>query len=369
MTHMRRSGPLLALVLASALASGCRDGASLGADKAGGTAARPITLQMRDATSSDLANGAPPVADFVRLVEAFSHGTIRVRVLEGWGDHEPNSEADVVRSVAAGGFDLAWTGSRVFDSLGVTSFEALSAPMLIDSYALEAAVLGSSMPSQMLAALTRVHVSGVAMLGDGLRLPIGVRRALLRPADWRRISFGTFGSHAQEQAIRALGAVPVVVSGIDRLHALDAGALQGFELDLHRYTWLGLPPRAHFVATNVVLWPEFDVVIANPQRLAELSREQRAWLREAADQAARDSVRLTSRGTAGAIRAACAQGARFVVATPAELAVMRRSFASVYRRLERDRQTRSFIGRIEALRRAIRSAFSPPIPVGCTSRP
>jgi TRAP-type C4-dicarboxylate transport system substrate-binding protein len=265
--------------------------------------------------------------------------------------------------------DLAWTGSRVFDSLGVTSLQALSAPMLIDSYPLEEAVLDSAIPRQMLGGLRRVDVTGLAILGDGLRLPIGVRRPLVAPADWRGRSFGTFRSQTQERAIRALGATPIVAIGAYRLHAIETGAIQGFELDLRRYRVLDLETAAPYVAANVPLWPEFDVLIANPGRLASLSDQQRAWLEQAAADAARDSVGLTGRSTPGAIKAACALGARFATASPAQLRALRRSFASVYTRLARDPQTRAFVRGIETLKRAARQPFSPHIPAGCRATP
>jgi TRAP-type C4-dicarboxylate transport system substrate-binding protein len=360
---MPKRSLLLGLVVLTAAGAAC-SGGSAGGDKAGGHAGRQVTLEMANPASGDL-NMVPPVADFVRRVAALSHGSIQVKVIDQWGDYTPNSEERVVRSVAAGRLDLAWAGSRVFDSLGLSSLRALSAPMLIDSYPLEEAVLSSAIPRQMLGALKRVGVTGLAILGDGLRLPIGVRRPLVAPDDWRGHSFGTFRSQTQEQAIRALGATPIVAIGAYRQHAIDTGAIQGFELDLRRYRMLRLEAAAPYIAANVPLWPEFDVLIANPRRLASLTDQQRAWLEHAAADAARDSVGLTSRSTPGSIRAACALGARFATASPAQLRALRRSFAGVYARLARDAQTSAFIRQIETLARAARQPFSPHVPGGC----
>jgi hypothetical protein len=35
--------------------------------------------------------------------------------------------------IGAGKVDLGWVGTRVFDTLGVASFQAVTAPMLIDN--------------------------------------------------------------------------------------------------------------------------------------------------------------------------------------------------------------------------------------------
>jgi TRAP-type C4-dicarboxylate transport system substrate-binding protein len=240
--------------------------------------------------------------------------------------------------------------------------------MLIDSYPLENAVLQSAMPGQMLDGLKGVGVTGLGVLGDGIRLPIGVR-PLLAPTDWRGISFGTYRSDAQEQAIRALDATPVEAFGPFRSHDLDRGAIQGFELDLRRYAnYLGLEAKAPFVAANVALWPEFDVLFANTGRLSSLTDQQRGWLQQAAGDAARDSVGLAS-DDAEYIRQACAAGARFVNATAADLAALRRSFSVVDVTMQRDPQTKSFILQIQRLKKAMPPGPALAIPAGCTGRP
>jgi hypothetical protein len=96
------------------------------------------------------------------------------------GLYAPSAEAQVVHAVASCAVDLGWAASRIFDTVGVPAFRVLSAPMLIDSYQLENAVLKSTMPARMLAGLSRVHVTGLAVLGDALGLespPLGVGAA------------------------------------------------------------------------------------------------------------------------------------------------------------------------------------------------
>ena len=91
-------------------------------------------------------------------VKERSGGNLRIQVISPWGDYTDDAEQQVVRAVAAGKVDLGWAGARVFDTMGVTSFQALQAPMLIDSYALEQAVAASDMPGQMLQGLDKVGV-------------------------------------------------------------------------------------------------------------------------------------------------------------------------------------------------------------------
>ena len=361
---LMKAGALLGLALAAVATTGC--GASAGGDKAGGPAGGPVVLRMASGTA-DLSNSLP-VADFIHRVRALSRGAVQIKVISQWGNYAPSNEAQIVRAVSAGQVDLGWAGSEVFDTVGVPGLRALSAPMLIDSYPLEAAVLKTTIPARMLAGLSGVHVTGLAVLGDELRHPIAVRRPLLAPADWRSLSIGTYRSGIQEQAIRALGATPVVAFGPYRVHDLATGAIQGFELDLPRYVHVVPVPSARYVTANVVLWPLFDVLFANPARLASLTAQQRGWLQQAANDAARISVTLVSGQNVPYVKQACAMGARFATATPADLAVLRRSLSVVYRSLDRDPQTRAFIGQIQQLKKSTPAALAPAIPAGCTAR-
>jgi TRAP-type C4-dicarboxylate transport system substrate-binding protein len=359
-----KAGSLLALALAAVVASGCS--ASAGGDKAGGLTGGPVVLRMANA-ASDLSNSLP-VADFIRRVRALSRGSVQIHVINQWGDFAPSDEAQVVHAAAAGTVDLGWAGSEMFDTIGAPGLQALSAPLLIDSYPLENAVLTSTLPARMLAGLSRVHVTGLALLGDALRHPIAVRRPLLAPADWRGLSIGTYRSGAQEQAIRALGATPVVAFGPYRIHDLATGAIQGFELDVQRYVHYVPTQNARYVTANVTLWPLFDVLFANPARLATLTAQQRTWLQQAAAQASKNSVSLVTGQNGPSIKQACAMGARFATATPADLAALRRSLSVVYRSLDRDPQTRAFIGQIQQLKKSTPPGPAPAIPGGCADR-
>jgi TRAP-type C4-dicarboxylate transport system substrate-binding protein len=361
---LRKAGALLTLAVAAVATAGCS--ASTNGDKAGGgPPSGPLVLRMAS-TPSGL-NYVPAVADFARRVSVLSGGALQIKVISQWGLYAPGAEAQVIRATAAGQVDLGWAGSRVFDTIGVPGLGALSAPMLIDSYPLETAVLKSSLPARMLAGLSRVHVTGLAVLGDVLRHPIAVRRPLLAPADWRGLSIGTYRSGVQEQAIRALGAIPVVAFGPYRTHDLANGAIQGFELDMRTYVHLGLVSSARYVTANVVLWPEFDVLFANPARLASLTGQQRAWLQQAAAAASSSSVMLVAGQNAPNIKQACAMGARFVTATPADLAALRQAFTPVYRSLETDPRTSAFIAQIQHLKKATPPGPAPAIPAGCAA--
>src|SRR5260370_20052578 len=203
--RVRRAG--VAILVALSIA-GC---GALAGSKAGGPGP-PVVLRM--ATMNGLPGFMPQVDPYlVNRVAKLSAGNVQIDMTYHVGEDTPGGEQQVVRGVAAGKYDLRVVGSRVFDTMGVNSFQALTAPMLIDSSPLERAVIGSGIPAQMMGSLDTLHVTGLGVLADGLRKPIAVRKPLLGPADWRGLTFAASRSAHPSQAIRALRATPSAVSG------------------------------------------------------------------------------------------------------------------------------------------------------------
>jgi TRAP-type C4-dicarboxylate transport system substrate-binding protein len=306
----------------------------------------------------------PGVAYFIDQVHERSDGAIQINVAHSYGAFTPDVEDRVVRHVAEGHMDLAWIGTRVIDTMGVESFEALTAPRLVDSYALQNAIIEAGITREMLPALDELGVVGLGVLADGLRKPIGVNGPIVVPADWDGIGFGTYRSATQEAAIRALGATPAQVFGPNRELAVANDEISGFEMSMSIYQdpkWVDL---ARHVTANVNLWPQMTLLIATPALLAAMTPEQRGWIEDAADDAANRSASLAD-VEAPAIEAACEAGARFTRASDADLVALDESFASVYDTLESHPQTKAFIDEIRALKEATPAEPDPAIPSDC----
>src|SRR5262245_2985816 len=206
---MRANWNRLATVLITIVALTATACGTGGGSKSGGSTGK-IVLTLANENENPLF--VPAVQDFVDRVDQLSGGQVRVRIVQGWGDLQPDAEEQIVRDVAAGKADLGWVGTRIFDTLGVSSFQALTAPMLIDSYPLEQAVIQSSIPADMLRGLDALDVTGLAVLADGLRKPIAQDGPLLAASDWQGQLFDVFRSKAQMAAVAAAGATPTDVS-------------------------------------------------------------------------------------------------------------------------------------------------------------
>jgi TRAP-type C4-dicarboxylate transport system substrate-binding protein len=352
------AGALLLVVACSA-----DDQASSGGDDKAGGSPDPVVLTMAE-TYSGL-KYEPAVQYFVDQVEDLSGGALRIEARDEVGDFAADAEQQVVQAVAAGDIDIAWVGTRVFDTLGVTSFQALTAPMLIDSYPLQQAVIESDIPAEMLAGLDDIGVTGIAVLADGLRKPIAVEQPLVSPADFDGITFQAFRSKTHADAVRALGANLTEAFGPNLDTGLIEGDVQGFEKNLHIYDVNGTSSLAPYVTANVNLWPQTVALIANPDVVDDLTDEQRQWLMQAGADAAEHSTDLVD-GDGELVARLCEVGARFAIASDADLDAFAEAFAPVYTTLEADAQTKRFIEQIRQLKVSTDPGPALEVPSECT---
>src|SRR2546428_10612549 len=112
-----------ALLLATLALAGCSGRSS---DKAGGKPARP-TVVLRLAVGTD----STELGGFANEVARLSGGTIRIDIVGRWRIGEPSFEQGVIHDVRAGKVELGAVAARAWDSVGVSSFRALGAPLLI----------------------------------------------------------------------------------------------------------------------------------------------------------------------------------------------------------------------------------------------
>src|SRR5215469_607754 len=350
-----RARPVVLLAVMAGLA-GC---GSSGFDKAGDSQARHpvvLTLAYFNASSGELDG-------FTSKVWRLSGGTMRIAIKYRWRYGQVKPENGLIGDVRAGKADLGVVGSRAWDSVGVDGFRALVAPLLIDSYALQDRVLRSPMIGQMLAGLRPLGLAGIGVLPGPLRKPLGITRPLLQPADYAGLKIGVQQSLVADATMRALGATPVwfpVSWPITGFGAAEEhiSAIQG-----NQYDRVG-----KYLTANVNLWPRPLVVFANGKVWAALTPAQRSILTRAVtgDLAAEaNAVRDEERTDTATL---CRRGRlRFLDASPADLAALRRAVQPVYAQLERDPQTRGYIRQIEAMRQGVPAEAAP----GCghTARP
>lgn len=335
-----RRGGIVAVVTVIAMgALGC---AGAGDDRAGGKP-EPTALTLTMANGLYRPEELQPFADEVARL---SGGKMRLEFRDrwlGWPWRRP--ESAVIHDVAAGKADLGWVGSRAWDDVGVSSFNALHAPLLVDSYALQGEVLESGIPGEMLKALEPLRLVGLGILPSPLRKLLGVERPLTQPADFRGQRIGITESRVARETLRALGATAIAVPAGSQIGGLDGIEQQVESIESNTYD-----AAAKYLTTNINLWPRPLVVFMNEAAFAALEPVQRAVLREALRNALSETLAASRSREQDAAAVLCRRGLRFVVATPADMSSLREALAPVYQKLERDDQTRSFIARIRQLR-------------------
>jgi TRAP-type C4-dicarboxylate transport system substrate-binding protein len=351
-TEAKRSTAIVALVAALALAvAGCGGSES---DKAGGAQhQKPVVLTMANSNSNPV-----ELEPFAAAVARLSNNTVRIEFKNDWRKGSPAVETGVIGDVKAGKADLGWAGSRAFDSVGVVTFDALHAPLLIDSYALEQRVLQSALVGDMLDGLEPLGVVGLGILPGPMRKPLGVSR-LMRPADYRGKTIAMSRSRVAQQTLRALGASAKEIPAGGGIDAFD-----GVEQQLAGIDGNGYDKVAKNLTANVNLWPRPQVLFINEKAFAALSDTQRDALRAAARSALPATIaiqRNTERDSAATL---CRRKLTFLKASNTDLAALRRAVRPVYDRLEHDTVTKSAIEQIQNMRSG---AHSPPEAPTCSN--
>src|SRR5262249_20160685 len=154
--------------------------------------------------------------------------------------------------------DLGAVGSRAWETVGVRSMRAVDAPMLIDSYGLQEAVVSSPMVAPMLAGLRPLGLVGLGMLPGPLSRPLRLTRPLLAPAACDGARFAVRRSRADGAALRILGAAPVWMTGGMPLTGLD-----GEVSFISAIENAGQDRAGGWLTTDVVLWPRPTVLFAS----------------------------------------------------------------------------------------------------------
>jgi len=304
------------------------------------------------------------VAHFQSEVAERSGGSLAIGIHPDFSSETLSIEQDVVQAVVAGTLDVGLVGARAFRELGIRDFDALVAPMAIDSMAAQEAVLASDIPARMMAGLESRGMTGLAVIAGAMRRPTAAERPLTTLQDFAGIPFYTFHGEVNGMAVEALGARHIDKSAPERNADIEAGSIRGYENTLaflaHTVDW---PTKYH--TTNINFWPAASVLIANPTMLGSLSDVQRAAvIAAAADTADQADGLLADEATLA--NEVCAAGARLAAAAPRDVAEIEQALAPVHAELRADPLVAGYLDEIEILTASI-PADSPPIPDGCAA--
>ena len=341
----------LGLLAAVIVTAGC---ASATLDKTGKPVRdKPVVLTLADHENSTL-----DVQDWIDEVQRRSGGTIRIRVESGWRGRDPDYDRATIADVRAGRIDIAKIAARSWDEVGVQSFRALVAPMLIDSYPLEQRVLTSNLPTEMLQGVNKRDLAGLAVLPGLLRKPLGLSRELRRPRDFAGARIGIRPGGVATQTFAALGGKAVVYVPGD---PAAVAQLDGAELDAEVIAGNAYDRGSRGLTANVNLWPRAVTLVMNKRSLSRLSAKQRQALTSSGPAAVAPAVKVFARFDAQATQVLCNRGLKLADASNSDLRALRDALSPVYAGLERDAQTKTAIAEIQSLKSGLGAAGAPTV--------
>ena len=357
--HTRSTSRWAAVVAATvALVAACSVGPPT--DKTGSDTA-VLRLATIDRVNNNGQSYGPEA--FVQNLEKVSGGRLKVEMTIEYGDGAAEAESNLVKAIASGEMDGGWPSTRAFANAGIAGLEAVEAPMTLTSYAAEKTLVSGPVADKLLTKLDETGVVGLDLAVGPLRRPFAGEAPLLGPEAWKGVTFRVYNSPVQTDAVRLLGATPVNL-GLGWMDEMRAGRLRGVEFDIAQYAHMGNTTEAGYVTANVVLWPKVFVLSISQERFDALTDEQQTWVREAADKAMQASVDATYDETTIA-QDLCGKGARFVDASPDQIAVLRTSLQPVLDGLAADPANGPLLTEIQAIAAGHPEPDVPTVPEAC----
>ena len=349
----------IATVSTALLVSTGMFGCAVTGDRAGGNReVAPVVLTVLNTRSSG------EIQPFVDQVKTLSGGRITLAVTSLW--HASNAQADreAVKAVAAGQAVIGSVPTRAFHDLGVTSFDALGAPLTIDSLALEQRVLGSDVAATMLTGVGALGLHGLGLMPGPMRKPVGLTRKLLAPGDYRGARIAISASAVTARALTTLGATPVA----SPFNGASMAPYDGLEQQAESVANNQYDTPGSSITANVNLWARPIALFANAKAFEALPASTRALLQKAAVSAIPAATQAQAAAAADGLGNLCRRGrAEFLNASASQVAQLRSDLGPVYAWLRGNPKTAAAIDRIHAMRSGLENAAATETPSCRTS--
>ncbi len=357
----RSVGNVFSLALVAALVGGCGAAQALPPQDKAGAETLVLKLATADVVNNNGQSFGPQA--FVDNLESVSGGRIKVDVTGHYDNGATDSEVKLIEAIASGDVDGGWPSTRAFANAGIHGLEAVEAPLTITSYAANKALVSGPVAQELLAQLKGTGIAGLGLAVGPLRRPFAAQAPLLGSDDWQGVSFRSFNSPVQSDAIEALGATPFT-AGENWVDAVSAGTLRGIEFDIAQYLANGESSLTPYVTANVVLWPKVFVLALSQKRYDALTDQQRTWVQQAAAAATQASVDATYDESSVA-QSLCGLGVRFIDASPAQLTSLRNAVEPVIDKLAADPVSGPILAGIQAVAAQYPQVEEPDVPASC----
>jgi tripartite ATP-independent transporter DctP family solute receptor len=231
---------------------------------------------------------------WANMVRERTQGRINIKLYPGVS----LIQGDQTREFSAlrqGVIDLA-IGSTINWSPQVKELNLFSLPFLMPDYAAIDALTQGQVGKDIFKIIDKAGVQPLAFGENGYREISNSKRAIHSPADLKGMKIRVVGSPLFQDTFTALGANPTQMSWADAQPALATGAVDGQENPISIYT----AAKLHNVAQKyVTMWGYVAdplVFVVNKDVWASWTEADRAIVKQAAQDAAREQIGIARKG-------------------------------------------------------------------------
>lgn len=328
----------------------------------GGTA--EVTLKLGYVTTAQHPYGIA-VDAFAKSVSEASGGRIAIKTIPSYA----GGDVPLLNDVQGGTVQLATVSSAIWDTQGVNSFQALQAPFLVNRLDLEDQVISGEIGQDMLKGVEKLGLVGLAIHEGGLRKPLGAKKALKNPADFKGLKIRAPESNVLSEGLKALGAQPTPLPVTEVYLALKNGQVDGMEANLGLIDTNKYYEVAKYVTQNVNLWPFPTVLVMNKAAFDGLSAEDQDIITTAAAALPSLSIKIFTNPAPTAtnfVKSLCDKGLTFAFASDADQTALQNAAKTAITSLSKDAEVADFITRIQTIKDGLEPPAAPPaLPEGC----
>ena len=228
------------------------------------------------------------------LVRERTDGRINIKIYPGTSLVQGDQTREFT-AIRQGIIDMA-LGSTINWSPQIKELNLFSLPFLMPDYAALDALIHGEVGKRLLERIEKAGVVPLAWGENGYRQISNSKHAIKTPADMKGLKLRVVGSPLYIDTFTALGANPTQMSWADAQPALATGAVDGQENPLSIYAGSKLYDVAqkHLTLWNYVADPL--VFVVNKQVWESWTEEDRAIVREAAQEAAQRQIVIARKG-------------------------------------------------------------------------
>jgi C4-dicarboxylate-binding protein DctP len=279
---------------------------------------------------------------FKKLAEQRTGGKVRV-------DLYPNStlykDKEELEALQMGAVQMLAPTLSKFGSLGIRDFEVFDLPFLFENRASVQRVTNGPLGREMLSVLEPKGIKGLAYWDNGFKM-MSANKPIRLPSDMRGLKIRIQGSKVIDEQMRAIGAIPQVMSFSEMVQALQTGVVDGAENPPTNF----LSQKVYEVQKHLTVTNHGYIgyaVITNKKFWDSLPADIRTTLEGAMAEATKMNDNAIEKENAAAMEAIKKTGRTTIYRpTPEELAQWRQALLPVHKKME-DRVGKALLARVQ----------------------